>query len=141
MRIVCYRNLGTVVGAAVVTAALVLPVSSAIATEVRWFQGGSQQPPDNTRRFPHHRAAEHHGDVLFGFSLDGLPTRIPGVGTYVGAIGAVRDRGNGNYFAIQGGLDVIDAPVARGAAKIIHVTPEAAKAACREENDVCVIRP
>lgn len=79
------------------------------------------------------------------FSTDGLPSTLPG-GTYVGAISALRVRGNGNYFAIGGGLSRHGAAVTTGTrlapkAKIINVRTETAGNACAYEHGVCIIRP
>ena len=54
----------------------------------------------------------------------GLPTSLPGVGTYVGGIEAVADYGNGNYFAVDGSLNLA-APgrAVRPMAKVIEVKP------------------
>lgn len=112
-----------------------VPLHSTAAGEAPWRSDAA---------FEHHKAsmqmADARGSTLSGFAVDGLPTRIPGLGTYVGGFGAVRDRGNGNYFAIDGDL-ARTATIDTRAAKIIQVTPEAARAACSIEHGVCVIRP
>ena len=136
MRHICRsRALGAI---AAVAATLASPV---LANEAPWLADGTHASSAFARRFSHERSARPHDTALSGFARDGLPTRIPGLGTYAGSIGAVRDRGNGNYFAIDAGLGSIGGTIDRGKARIIRVTPEAAKAACRDENGVCVIRP
>ncbi|TQN58822.1 hypothetical protein FLX27_24625 [Agrobacterium tumefaciens] len=79
------------------------------------------------------------------FSTDGLPSTLSG-GTYVGAISALRVRGNGNYFAIGGGLSrrvaaTTTATPLAPKAKIINVRAATAGNACAYEHGVCVIRP
>lgn len=86
----------------------------------------------------------HHQSQV-SFSTDGLPSTLPG-GTYVGGISALRVRGNGNYFAIGGGLSRQRATAPATAqlaprAKIIDVRAETAGDACAYEHGVCIIRP
>ena len=86
-----------------------------------------------------------HRQSQVSFSTDGLPSTLSG-GTYVGAISALRVRGNGNYFAIDGGLSRKGAAVTTGTqlapkAKIINVRAETAGDACAYEHGVCIIRP
>ncbi|KAA1237755.1 hypothetical protein FHL81_01120 [Agrobacterium tumefaciens] len=93
------------------------------------------------RRDYHHQ----HRQSQVSFSTDGLPSTLSG-GTYVGAISALRVRGNGNYFAIGGGLSRKGATLTRGSqlapkAKIINVRAETADDACAYEHGVCIIRP
>ena len=72
---------------------------------------------------------------------DGLPSILPGIGTYAGAISAAGERGNGIYFSLDSASvlrpDVILAPKA----KIIVVDFEGDSPACNFEAGVCVIRP
>ncbi|WP_162690270.1 hypothetical protein [Agrobacterium tumefaciens] len=93
------------------------------------------------RRDYHHQ----HRQSQVSFSTDGLPSTLSG-GTYVGAISALRVRGNGNSFAIGGGLSRKGATLTRGSqlapkAKIINVRAETADDACAYEHGVCIIRP
>ena len=84
----------------------------------------------------------HHRDHDRGFSsIDSrLPTQIRGIGTYVGGFSAVRDKGNGIYFYIEGSK--ADGPVELApVAKIINVLDQPAGNACSWEAGVCVIRP
>jgi hypothetical protein len=78
---------------------------------------------------------------------DGLPSVIPGVGTFVGGISAVRIRGNGIFFAgEQGLLSVPDVDRLNPSAKIISIEEDVAsnaflpREACEYEAGVCVIR-
>lgn len=128
----CKGLLGATAAAA---AMIVLSVPPASAMDALRHHGRHPGFFDEAGRFPHREA------LLAGISVNGLPTHIPGLGTYVGAISAVRDRGNGNYFALEDGLGMADLSIDRGAAKIIHVTPETAAANCRYEYGVCIIRP
>ena len=72
---------------------------------------------------------------------DGLPSILPGIGTYAGAVSAAGERGNGIYFSADNASvlrpDVILAPKA----KIIVVDFEGDSPACSFEAGVCVIRP
>jgi hypothetical protein len=86
-----------------------------------------------------------HRQSQVSFSTDGLPSTLSG-GTYVGGISALRVRGNGNYFAISGGLSRKGTTVNMAAqlapkAKIINVRAETAGDACSYEHGVCIIRP
>lgn len=80
--------------------------------------------------------------IVRGYEGYGLPTSIPGAGTYVGGIEAVTDVGNGNYFAIDGSLDLAaQRTAARPMAKIIEVKPDEKNAGCEMQKGVCIIRP
>ena len=92
-----------------------------------------------------YRHNNRHPQQQTSFSTDGLPSTLPG-GTYSGAIAALRVRGNGNYFAIGGGLSSGNRPASIGLqpaprAKIIKVNAVTANEACAWEHGVCVIRP
>lgn len=79
-----------------------------------------------------------HRDAVVGGA--GLPSVVPGIGTFAGSISAVRVRGSGIYFAIEGSRsDVMSyrPPVA----KIIEIDAEMEDNACSYEAGVCVIRP
>ncbi|WP_416407690.1 hypothetical protein [Agrobacterium rosae] len=89
------------------------------------------------RNFGHHQAT---------VGSNGLPSVIPRIGTYSGAISALRVRGNGNYFAIDNGLsragqDRRAAMPVAPKARIIHVDAQSISSACAYEKGVCVIRP
>lgn len=81
-------------------------------------------------------------DVVGG---NGLPSYIPGIGTYAGSISGVRFKGNGIYFSKQ--VQRIYSPVSSEPqtlapkAKIIHVNAKTIGAECSYEAGVCVIRP
>lgn len=80
----------------------------------------------------------HYQQTVVGGA--GLPSVIPDIGTFAGSISAVRVRGAGIYFAIEGSRsDVVTyrPPVAR----IIEVDAEMDDSACSYEAGVCVIRP
>ncbi|MDS7598069.1 hypothetical protein [Agrobacterium tumefaciens] len=101
-------------------------------------------PPASAENFGHRHYYRHHQQQT-SFSTDGLPSTLPG-GTYSGGIAALRIRGNGNYFAISGGLAVGNGTTRTALqpapkAKIIKVNSATANAACTYEHGVCVIRP
>ena len=80
--------------------------------------------------------------VAGGYEAYGLPTALPGAGTYAGGIEAVADVGNGNYFAIDGSVDLeAQRPAARPMAKIIEVKPDGNYAGCEMQKGICIIRP
>lgn len=83
----------------------------------------------------HHR---HNPPPSYGGGY-GLPTIVPGLGTFAGTISALRVRGVGTYFYVEGfggnRRDMIPAPKA----KIISVETE--RDPCSYESGVCVIRP
>ncbi len=69
----------------------------------------------------------------------GLPSVIPGIGTYAGSISALRVPGAGIYFMIERSGYKQARPHLAPKARIIKV--EAHDSACRYEAGVCVIRP
>lgn len=87
----------------------------------------------------HHRHGGHGTNT--GISGSGLPSVLPGIGTYAGSVSAVSFRGVGTYFAIdhtgRRTRTVVPAPKAL----IIEVDAETSDAACSYEAGVCVIRP
>lgn len=88
--------------------------------------------------------ADVQGTYLLRSYYDGygLPTALPGVGTYVGGIQAVADYENGNYFAVDGSLDLAAPGSAmRPMAKVIEVKPGEQNANCDMQHGVCIIRP
>ncbi|MEO4043770.1 hypothetical protein AAFN47_19405 [Hoeflea sp. CAU 1731] len=94
---------------------------------------------------PQNRGA---GQAYEGSGAVGLPTRIPGIGTYAGALAGERFRGNGNYFYYQGAYGYIPAPPAGKAntqppqgMKIIEVGKDTPNEDCDEASGVCIIRP
>nr|WP_316656723.1 hypothetical protein [uncultured Gellertiella sp.] len=100
--------------------------------------GGNDGDHDGHRH--HHR---HHGRWHRDYPLNGgygLPSIIPGLGTYAGAISAERVKGNGIYFYVDGLGDGGVEPVRPNpSAKVIKV--EKNTSACAFEAGVCVIRP
>lgn len=85
-----------------------------------------------------HRHRHGGGQPVYGG--DGLPSIIPGLGTYAGSISALRVRGNGIYFHIDDmGGDVESPMVPAPVARIIRVGEH--KNPCSYESGVCVIRP
>ena len=88
---------------------------------------------------PHRHGHGHpHRDAVVGGA--GLPSVVPGIGTFAGSISAVRVRGSGIYFAIVGSRsDVVT--YRPPAAKIIEIDAEMDDSACSYEAGVCVIRP
>jgi len=69
----------------------------------------------------------------------GLPSVIPGIGTYAGSISALRVPGAGIYFMIERSGYKQIRPRLAPKARIIKV--KADDSACRYESGVCVIRP
>jgi hypothetical protein len=85
------------------------------------------------------RNHRHHDRDVPSFSGDGLPSVIPGLGTFVGGISAVRIRGVGNYFYIEPNVaSGIVQQQLRPKAKVVETGKNAG---CSMENGVCVIRP
>lgn len=84
------------------------------------------------------------GGIAIPYGGAGLPSFVRGLGTFAGSISAVREPGNGIYFAVDGDL-VRARPVRYGVApsavKIITVTDRTEAESCSYEAGVCVIRP
>lgn len=108
--------------------ATVLSASSASAGD--W---GYQGRHDGWNRHHHHHLPPSYGG---GY---GLPTIVPGLGTFAGSISALRVRSVGTYFYIEGMGAKKERMLPAPKAKIISV--QAAKDPCSYENGVCVIRP
>lgn len=88
----------------------------------------------------HHHGHDHgRRDAVIG--SNGLPSVIPGIGTFAGSISGLRIKGNGVFFAIDRAptskVIVHRAPIA----KIIEISAENPDQACSFEAGVCVIRP
>jgi hypothetical protein len=97
------------------------------------------------RNIRHRRPSQPPVEVNGGV---GLPSYIPGIGTYAGGLSATRFRGNGNYFYWQGDSGYVLVPTPervvgkpKQGAKIIDVEKVLAERDCEDENGVCVIRP
>lgn len=87
------------------------------------------------------RHSQHHGRSEAIIGSNGLPSVIPGIGTFAGSISGLRIKGNGVFFAIN--RDARPKVVAYRApkAKIIDISEESHENACSFEAGVCVIRP
>jgi hypothetical protein len=87
----------------------------------------------------HHGSNSGHNQAIIGSK--GLPSVIPGIGTFAGSISGLRIKGNGVFIAID------RAPIAEVVAyrapkaKIIEISEENPDEACSFEAGVCVIRP
>ncbi|MDH4441196.1 MAG: hypothetical protein QE284_12505 [Rhizobium sp.] len=81
----------------------------------------------------------HHTQSVIGG--DGLPSVVPGVGTFVGNLSAVRIKGNGIFIALdrRAGRGLAAAPTPK--VQIIEISAENEDSACAFEAGVCVIRP
>lgn len=90
----------------------------------------------------HHRGHGHHksqGQAVIG--SNGLPSVIPGIGTFVGSVSGLRVKGNGVFLAIDRGLRPQIIAYRAPKAKIIEISAENPDEACSFEAGVCVIRP
>lgn len=81
----------------------------------------------------------HHQQSVIG--TGGLPSVVPGVGTFAGSLSAVRIKGNGIFIAIdrRGPHHPQLAPAPK--AQIIEINAENEDSACAFEAGVGVIRP
>lgn len=91
----------------------------------------------------HHNSQRYAQQQVVGGN--GLPSYVPGIGTYTGSISGVRFKGNGIYFAKEGHrvyspVNSAPQPLAPKA-KIIQVNTRTIGAECSYEAGVCVIRP
>ena len=114
---------------------LVIAGALSLLLNATWLSAGEYghgfHPHRDGHGHPHRRA------VVGGA---GLPSVVPGIGTFAGSISAVRVRGSGIYFAIEGSRsDVI--PYRPPVARIIEVDAQMDDSACSYEAGVCVIRP
>lgn len=82
---------------------------------------------------------EHHEQSIFGG--DGLPSVVPGVGTFVGSLSAVRIKGNGIFIARDRRAPLHSVIVPEPKVQIIEISAENPDSACSFEAGVCVIRP
>lgn len=90
----------------------------------------------------HDRGHSHHqgrGQAVIG--TNGLPSVIPGIGTFAGSISGLRIKGNGVFFAIDRSLQPRVVAYRAPKAKIIEISAENPEEACSFEASVCVIRP
>lgn len=132
-------------------ALLSLPILSLVAAGVA--EAGERGHVANRPHGPHGGWSHHgsHGGNHAGnhrprpsqsgiSSSYGLPSVIPGLGTFAGNVIATRVKGVGNYFAAEGNApQVIMAPDIRPKARIIIVGQSGNP--CSYEAGVCVIRP
>ena len=81
----------------------------------------------------------HHERSIIG--SDGLPSVVPGVGTFVGNLSAVRIKGNGIFIAIDRRTTHRSVAAPAPKAQIIEISAENEDGACSFEAGVCVIRP
>lgn len=72
---------------------------------------------------------------------NGLPSVVPGVGTFAGSIAAVRIKGNGIYFYQDNTRRPTVVPYRTPKVQIIEISEDAPDEACSFEAGVCVIRP
>lgn len=102
--------------------------------------GHHNEPHPRPETARHHDGRNHREPIDASVTAaSGLPTVIPGIGTYAGAISGVNIRGVGNYFFVDRGPRVVLAPVLAPKARIIVV--DGNDNACSYEAGVCVIRP
>lgn len=96
---------------------------------------------DRPHQHGHHPRPHHgHRETIGGGY--GVPSIVPGVGTYAGTVSALHVRGNGTYYYAEGFGPAVPADVMIGPAprsKIIDVQKH--QNPCSFEAGVCVIRP
>lgn len=85
------------------------------------------------------RHNDHHHD-RGTIGSDGLPSVIPGVGTFVGNLSAVRIKGNGIFIAVDQRATSRHETAPAPKAQIIEISAENEDSACAFEAGVCVIR-
>lgn len=117
-----------------------LPLSILISTVVF-----ATYPVQAADRDGGHRGERHYRDwhkrhpVIIGGGY-GVPVVIPGLGTFAGNVSALKIRGHGTYFYVDGlGNRATENQAPPPNAKVINVGKE--KNTCSYENGVCVIRP
>jgi hypothetical protein len=87
------------------------------------------------------RPRQHHHHERGIIGSDGLPSVVPGVGTFVGNLSAVRIKGNGIFIAVDRRATHRNVVVPSPKAQIIEISAENEDGACSFEAGVCVIRP
>lgn len=91
-------------------------------------------------RYGHHHGQDHgRREAIIG--SNGLPSVIPGIGTFAGSISGLRVKGNGVFFAIDRAPGPKVVTYRAPKAKIIEISAEEPDEACSFEAGVCVIRP
>jgi hypothetical protein len=88
-----------------------------------------------------YRQHGHHNRSQGVIGGNGLPSVVPGVGTFAGSIAAVRIKGSGIYFYRDGAARPTVVSYKAPKARIIEISEDAPDAACSFEAGVCVIRP
>lgn len=83
----------------------------------------------------------NHGRSEAVIGSNGLPSVIPGIGTFAGSISGVRIKGNGVFLAIDRNARPKVVSYRAPKAKIIEISAENPEEACAFEAGVCVIRP
>ena len=87
----------------------------------------------------------HHDNSRSGGTYSDYSSHIPGLGTYSGSVSAVRVRGLGNYFYLDGRPGSSDVKfvdethAAHSGPKIIHVSTT--HDGCHYQAGVCIIKP
>ncbi len=104
-------------------------------------------PRDRLAQDRDHRRDRGFNRTQQVIGTDGLPSVVPGVGTFSGGISAMRIKGNGIFFAGERGLlNVPETSALAPTAKIISIDGDVAsngfqpREACAYEAGVCVIR-
>ncbi|QEE45589.1 hypothetical protein FVA81_13650 [Rhizobium sp. WL3] len=95
-------------------------------------------------RYGRHHGHDHghdHGRREAIIGSNGLPSVIPGIGTFAGSISGLRVKGNGVFFAIDRAPGPKVVTYRAPKAKIIEISAEEPDEACSFEAGVCVIRP
>ena len=83
----------------------------------------------------------HHHNERGIVGSDGLPSVVPGVGTFVGNLSAVRIKGNGIFIAVDRSVTRRNLAAPAPKVQIIEISAENEDGACSFEAGVCVIRP
>lgn len=120
--------------------ALFLLTYPALAADGHWPYGQGLRG-DRPHHHGHHPRHHHgHRETIGGGY--GVPSIVPGVGTYAGTISALHVRGNGTYYYAEGfgpalPTDVPVEPAPRSKMIDVHKRQNP----CSFEAGVCVIRP
>lgn len=112
-------------GSIVKAATIILIASAGIAAAGDWYGRGDH----------------HYGRAEAVIGSNGLPSVVPGIGTFAGSISAVRIKGNGVFFAIDRNTRPKVVAYRAPKAKIIEISADNPEEACSFEAGVCVIRP
>ncbi len=126
-------RLAALLSVLVMTLALPIAVSAGERGHLDWRSGR-----DSVRHDRRHAEGPKHHHNHGVVSPAGLPSVIPGLGTFAGGFAAVRVKGVGNYIMVSGNRGVDAQPLLAPKARIIDVQGENA---CSYEAGVCVVRP